>query len=91
MGDKNWKIFFKCHFSPFSLENGRTYNSIVTLGKVQKTIKKYYCRCTNFFENKLTLEINFFIYLFQLINTLEIVGIWELKGGIYWNVSHGWC
>ena len=28
--------YFEVFYSPFSIENGRTYNSIVTLGKVQK-------------------------------------------------------
>ena len=72
MGD----FFFKCHFSPFSIENGRTYNSTVTLEKVQKTVKKQTISGVQIsLIKKLALEINFFIYLFQLINTLEIVGI----------------
>ena len=36
--------------------------------------KKYFFRCTNFFENRTTLEINFFIYLSHVVNKLEIVG-----------------
>ena len=80
MGEKYVKKVF---YSTSSIQNGRTYNPIITLHKVQKTGEKYYFRWTNFFENSFTLEINFFIYLFHLINKLESVGFWELEGGIY--------
>ena len=80
MGEKYVKKVF---YSTSSIQNGRTYNSIITLDKVQKTGNKYYFRWTNFFENSTALEINLFIYLFHLINKLESVGFWELEGGIY--------